>query len=137
MTLTYHRDRPLIQDFANEPWRFDVRLIVNRSAGANTLSIWTVEATDKRRTPLHWHDVEEVLVFQEVDGDAFVRIGDRDYRLESDTSVVVPPGTMHSFGLRGPGLIRAISVLPDPDAEFGHRLFEPGQEPADLPPLSS
>ena len=53
--------------------------------------------------PLHWHDTEEVLVFLEVDGDGFARVGEEEHKIESQTSVVVPPGTVHAFGLRDRG----------------------------------
>jgi hypothetical protein len=33
--------------------------------------------------------------------------------------------------------MKGIAVLPDADAVLGHRLFEAGREPADLPPFGS
>ena len=135
MSVIYHRDRPLLE-FPNEPWRPPLRMAVNRSAGAKEISIWTHDVNGKRRAPLHWHDTEEILVFLLVDGEGYVRVGDQEYRVETDTSVVVPPGTRHCFGLRGPGLLKAIAVLPDADAVLGHRVYEAGSEPPDLPPIT-
>ena len=96
MKVIYHKDRPLLE-FPDEPWRQSLRLAVNRSAGSNSLSVWLAEMGDHHRTPLHWHDTEEVLVFLEVDGDGFARVGDEEHKIESQTSVVVPPGTIHAF----------------------------------------
>jgi len=138
MGLIHHHDRPTMrapEDFPGEPWRLPICIAVNRAAGATSLSIWTHDFHGEKRAPLHWHDCEEVLVFMEVEGDGFVRVGDEEYRLESNTSVVVPPGTIHCFGMRGDGAMKSLSVLPDADAVLGHRLYADGPEPAELPPL--
>ncbi len=60
-------------------------------------------------------------------GEGYVRVGDQEYQVEAESSVVVPPGTRHCFGLHGPGIIKAFAVL-------GHRVFKEGSEPPDLPP---
>ena len=133
MSVNYHRDRPE-QEFPEEPWRLPIRYAVNRESGANTLSIWTHEFSGNRRAPLHWHDVEEVLMFLDVEGNGFVWLGDREYAVESNTSVLVPPGTLHCFGIHDHGSMRSISVLPDADARPGPRVYRVGEEPADLPP---
>jgi len=126
MKVIYHKDRPLLE-FPNEPWRPPLRMAINRSAGSNTLSIWLVDMSGQQRTPLHWHDTEEVLTFLEIDGDGFARVGDEEYKIESQTSVVVPPGTLHAFGLHGGKLLKSVSILPDADAVLGHRLIEKGE----------
>lgn len=66
MSVIHHHDRPLME-FPQEPWRSSLRVAVNRSAGANTLSVWTHDIKDKKRAPLHYHDVEEVVVYIEVE----------------------------------------------------------------------
>ncbi len=133
MKVIYHKDRPLLE-FPDEPWRPPLRMAVNGSAGAESVSVWLHNVEGKKRAPLHWHDVEEVLVFIDVQGDGFVRVGEEEHRVETQTSVVVPPGTMHCFGLRGQGSLKAMAVLPDANAELGHRMFEKGNESYDLPP---
>ena len=133
MGINYHRNRPE-QRYPEEPWRIPIRFAVNREVGAETLSIWTHEFSGKLRAPLHWHDVEEELMFLDVEGDGYVWLGDRALKLESNTSVIVPPGTVHCFGLRH-GTMRSISVLPDADAVPGPRVYAVGQEPADIPPM--
>ena len=109
-------------------------MAVNRSAGANSLSVWLADLRDHQRTPLHWPDTEEVLVFLEVDGDGFARVGDEEYKIETETSVVVPPGNIHAFGLREGRVLKSISILPDADAVPGHRLLEKGEESFEMPP---
>ena len=126
MTVIYHKDRPLLE-FPNEPWRPSLRMAVNRSAGANSLSVWLADLGDHQRTRLHWHDTEEVLIFVEVDGDGFARVGDEEYKIETQTSVVVPPGTVHAFGLRSGRVLKSVSILPDADVVLGHRLLEKGE----------
>ncbi len=133
MKVIYHKDRPLLE-FPDEPWRPPLRMAVNGSAGAESVSVWLHNVEGKKRAPLHWHDVEEVLVFIDVQGDGFVRVGEEEHRVETQTSVVVPPGTMHCFGLRGQGSLKAMAVLPNANAELGHRMFEKGNESYDLPP---
>ena len=120
------------EDFPEEPWRLPICFAVNRSAGATSLSIWTHDFRGEKRAPLHWHDCEEVLVFMEVEGEGFVRLGEQEYRLESNTSVVVPPGTLHCSGCAARAM-KSLSVLPDADAVLGHRLYADGPEPASLP----
>jgi quercetin dioxygenase-like cupin family protein len=108
-------------------------MAVNRSAGANALSVWLADLKAQQRTPLHWHDTEEVLVFLEVDGDAFARLGDEEYKIENETSVVVPPGTIHAFGLRAGTVLKSVSILPDADAVPGHRVLKKGEETFEMP----
>jgi quercetin dioxygenase-like cupin family protein len=96
MKIIYHKDRPAIE-FPDERWRPSLRLSINRSAGSDTLSVWLADMEHHQRTPLHWHDTEEVLMFLEVDGDGFARVDDEEFKIESQTSVV-PPGTVHAFG---------------------------------------
>ena len=135
MSVNHHRDREE-KEFPEEPWRIPIRFAVNREVGATALSIWTHQWSGNKRAPLHWHDVEEVLVFLDVEGDGFVFLGDREYPVESDSSVVVPPGTVHCFGMHGDGSMRSISVLPDADAVPGPRVYKVGEEPAEVPPPS-
>ena len=132
MKVIHYKDRPLLE-FPDEPWRQSLRLAVNRSAGSNCLSVWLAEMGDHHRTPLHWHDTEEVLVFLEVDGDGFARVGDEEHKIETQTSVVVPAGTIHAFGLRDGRVLKSISILPDADAVPGHRLLEKGEESFEMP----
>lgn len=134
MSIIHHKDRPLLE-FPDEPWRPPLRMAVNRSAGATSVSIWLHNVEGKKRAPMHWHDVEEVLVFLEVEGKGFVRVGDREYEVESQTSVVVSAGTVHCFGLHSEGSMKAMAVLPDADAVLGHRVFEIGKEGYDLPSI--
>ena len=135
MGVNHHRDRPQ-REFPEEAWRCPIRFAVNRETGATSMSIWTHQFSGNRRAPLHYHDVEEVLLFVDVQGHGYVWIGDQEYRVESDSSVVVPPGTLHCFGLHGEGSMRSISVLPDADAVPGPRPYKVGEEPAEVPPPS-
>ena len=73
------------------------------------------------------------MVFLEVDGDGFARVGDEEHKIETQTSVVVPPGTVHAFGLRDGHVLK--SILPDADAVPGHRLLEKGEENFEMPDL--
>lgn len=132
MKVIYHKDGPLLE-FPDEPWRPSLRMAVNRSAGANSLSVWLADLEAQQRTPLHWHDTEEVLVFLEVDGDGFARLGDEEYKIESQTSVVVPPRTIHAFGLRRGRVLKSVSILPDADAVPGHRVLNKDEESFEMP----
>jgi hypothetical protein len=51
----------------------------------------------------------------------------RNIKIETQTSVVVPTGTVHAFGLRDGRVLKSISILPDADAVPGHRLIEKGE----------
>ena len=133
MKVIHHKDRPLLE-FPDEPWRPPLRMAVNRSAGANTVSVWLHDVEGQKRAPLHWHDIEEILVFLDVNGDGFVRLGEEEYKVETQTSVVVPPGTVHCFGMHGEGTLKAMAVLPDADAVLGHRVLERGNESFEIPP---
>jgi mannose-6-phosphate isomerase-like protein (cupin superfamily) len=110
-------------------------MAVNRSAGADKLSVWLHDFEGQKRAPLHKHDTEEVLVFFDVKGEGFVRVGEEEYKVESQTSIVVPPGTVHCFGLRGEGTMKSASILPDADAVLGHRMLEKGEETYEIPPV--
>ena len=127
MKLIRHGDRPILE-FPHETWRPSLRLAVNRSAGSNSLSVWLADMQDHQRTPLHWHDTEEVLIFLEVEGDGFALIGGEEFKIESQTSVIVPAGTVHTFGLRNGKLLKSVSILPDADAVPGHRVMQKGEQ---------
>jgi hypothetical protein len=91
------------------------------------LSVWLANLEAKQRNLLHWHDTEEVLVLLEVDGDGFPHVGDEEYEIESQTSLLVPPRTIHAFGLRRGRVLKSVSILPDADAVLEHRLLEKGE----------
>jgi quercetin dioxygenase-like cupin family protein len=117
-----------------EPWRLPIRFAVNRESGAEQISVWQHYYTGERRAPLHWHDMEEVLIFLEVEGEGYVWYDDREYPVESNCSVVIPPNVVHSFGMHGPGAMRTLSILPDADARPGPRVYPEGEEAATIPP---
>ena len=48
------------------------------------MAVWLADLKAKQQTPLHWHDTEEVLVFLEVDGDGFARVGDEEYKSKAN-----------------------------------------------------
>ena len=52
MKVIHHKDRPLLE-FPDEPWRPSLRMAVNRSAGADKLSIWLHDFEGQKRAPLH------------------------------------------------------------------------------------
>jgi hypothetical protein len=41
---------------------------------------------------------------------------------------VVPTGAIKAFRLRGGRVLKSVSILPDADAVFGHRVVEKGEE---------
>ena len=53
--------------------------------------------------------------------------GDEEYKIESQTSLLVPPRTIHAFGLRRGRVLKSVSILPDADAVLEHRLLEKGE----------
>ena len=91
------------------------------------MSVWLAALEAKQRTLLHRHDTEEVLVLLEVDGDGFPHVGDEEYKIESQTSLLVPLRTIHAFGLRRGRMLKSVSILPDADAVLEHRLLEKGE----------
>ena len=52
MKVIHHKDRPLLE-FPDELWRPSLRVAVNRSAGADKLSIWLHDFEGQKRAPLH------------------------------------------------------------------------------------
>src|SRR5438067_12972262 len=56
----------------------------------------------------------------------FPHVGDEEYKIESQTSLLVPPRTIHAFGLRRGRVLKSVSILPDADAVLEHRLLEKG-----------
>jgi len=53
--------------------------------------------------------------------------GDEEYKIESQTSLLVPLRTIHAFGLRRGRVLKSVSILPDADAVLEHRLLEKGE----------
>jgi cupin superfamily acireductone dioxygenase involved in methionine salvage len=73
------------------------------------------------------HQMSQQEMFLEVDGDGFARVGDEEFKIESQTSVIVPPVTVHAFGLRHGNILKSVSIPPDADAVPGHRVTENGE----------
>jgi hypothetical protein len=65
----------------------------------------------------------------------FARVGDEKHKIATQTSVVVPDGTIHAFGLRAGRVLKSISILPDADAVPGHRLLNKGEESLEMPEM--
>ena len=119
MLVVKHSERPYISSASGHP---SLSMVVNREVGASAMSVWVANHEPGEVVPLHLHDVEEVLVFLEGEGEATV--GDETIPIRANMSIIVPPRTPHGYRNTGSGPLRIIATQPDPDAKRG-RLWEP------------
>ncbi len=91
-----------------------------------------MQAHNTKASTWHWHDNEEVLVFLDLQREGFVRLGDMEYVVATQTSIGAPPRMAHCFGLQGHGSMRAVAIMANANTVPGHRVFKKEEEPPQL-----
>ena len=105
MPIYHNNDLPMI----SVP-RIKTRVLVGDGSGATMTALWEQWMSPEGHIPLHYHDVEEVLV---------ILSGDVSLTLESETSAVPAPATvliprkkMHALRPAGTNDVHLLAFFP-------------------------
>lgn len=88
---------PFIQH-AKIPWhdvpRIRTRVLAGPGSGAAETAVWEQWISPDGFIPLHYHEVEEVLVL--LAGSAQVTLGNTEHQVSAEATIVVPAGELHA-----------------------------------------
>ena len=131
MTIVNHDQVP------NTPWRPGQRrkVIAGRDQGLKELSLFWTEVKPGTGAPLHYHEVEEILII--LGGAVEARLDQERQHTPSNHSIVIPARTPHAFTVVGeePATIMAVFSHPEPFLE-GRTTYLEGTPPAEYSPAS-
>ena len=119
-----------IGEQAAEAWRPGqvVREVVGEAQGSSSVSMQHFEVEPGAVTPLHRHDVDEVILV--LGGALRVRIEDAWFAAEAGDVCVFPADTAHGFVGAGEGVSEIMVVFPIPSAiTAGHTTYLEGGPP--------
>ncbi len=105
MPIIQHDDLPI-----HVVPRIKTRIIVEGSSGAASTSVWEQWIHSDGHIPLHYHDVEEVLVI--LAGEAVVTLGDETNVVNAPASILIPPFQMHSLRPHDSNEIHLLAFFP-------------------------
>ena len=71
------------------------RILASRDLGAATTCVFEQWLPPEGYIPLHYHDVEEVVVIMR--GELDVTLADKQQRVAAATTLVIPAGAMHAM----------------------------------------
>ena len=105
-----------------------VREVVGEAQGSSSVSMQHFEVEPGAVTPLHRHDVDEVILV--LGGALRVRIEDAWFDAEAGDVCVFPADTAHGFVGAGDGVSEIMVVFPIPAAiTAGHTTYLEGGPP--------
>ncbi len=110
------------------PWRPNYRkwLITERGDGTTSTDASISEVGVGTGAPLHTHADDELIVI--LSGRLRVRVGDETHEVESDHTIVIPPGVPHGFEAIGDAPARILGFFPAQDP-FLRTVFLEGGPP--------
>lgn len=123
----------IIRHSEQKVWKLDRvthRNIVTPEIGARQMEVWEQFMPDKRGyTPLHYHDVEEVILV--LGGDLTATIGDETSEVEAGTTLFIPPKVVHGLRNNSKKIAHLIAVFPtinpniyEPDGKLAKRAWQ-------------
>lgn len=105
MPIFHHDDIPV-----HKVPRITTRVLVALASGATSSTIWEQWIPSDGFIPLHYHDVEEVLVI--LAGAVEIRLGEETSVVESQASILIPPRQLHSLKPQGDGEVHLLAFFP-------------------------
>ncbi len=86
------------------------RIVTLRSAGAQQMELWEQTMPPGGEIPFHYHECEESLTF--LSGQVEVTLDEETAVVEADTTVFVPPHTLHRIRNVGDEPVRLLAFFP-------------------------
>ena len=122
MSTYSHDDLPVV-----EVPRIRTRILSGPGLGAGETAIWQQWIDPDGFIPLHYHEVEEVLLI--MSGTVELTLDDQVSTVTAPATVVVPARKIHALRPRGESQVQLLAVFPV--AEPG--IFDPSGAPRPMP----
>ncbi len=94
------------------------RKIVTRESGAVSCEVWKQTIPPGGYIVPHFHAYEEVITI--LNGKVEVRLGEESALVEGDTTLLIPPGLIHSLTNRGSEPVRLMAYLSTAEPEVSY-----------------
>jgi quercetin dioxygenase-like cupin family protein len=105
MAVFQHNDLP-----AHKLPRITTRVLVDLASGAASSTVWEQWISPDGFIPLHYHDVEEVLVI--LAGAVELIHGENRTVVESSASILIPPRELHALKPEGAAEVHLLAFFP-------------------------
>jgi quercetin dioxygenase-like cupin family protein len=122
----------IIRHSEQKVWKLDRithRNIVTAETGARQMEVWEQFMPVGGYTPLHYHEVEEVILVLE--GKLTATIGEESSEVEANTTLFIPPKVVHGFRNNSRKIARLIAFFPainpniyEPDGKLAKRPWQ-------------
>ncbi|MDE0735915.1 MAG: cupin domain-containing protein [Pirellulaceae bacterium] len=96
--------------------RIRTRILVGDESGAETTTIWEQWIEEGGHIPLHYHEVEEVLVI--LSGSLVVTLGETTEAVTGPATIVVPPRQLHGVEFSGEKPVHLLAFFPVKDPQI-------------------
>ena len=90
--------------------RIKTRVLVSAQRGAAETAVWEQWIDAGGHIPLHYHDVEEVLVFSA--GEIALTLSEQTTTVSAPATVIIPAGEVHSMQPTGSAQVRLLAFFP-------------------------
>ena len=99
--------------------RIQTRILVGEKSGAAATAIWEQWIETGGYIPLHYHEVEEVLVI--LSGSVDVTLGEAQVTVPAPATIVVPARQIHGLRPSGSEQVHLLAMFP----EKSPQIFDP------------
>ena len=107
--------------------RIQTRILIGDDSGATSTTIWEQWIEPGGHIPLHYHEVEEVLVL--LSGSIELVLGDKQDTVQAPATILVAPRVVHGVQHVGTEQVHLLAMFP----EKSPQIFEPTGKLRPLP----
>ena len=122
MTVFHHESLPV-----HTVPRIQTRILVGDASGAAATTIWEQWIDPGGHIPLHYHEVEEVLIL--LTGSVELVMGDQQETVRAPASILVAPHLVHGLQHVGSEQVHLLAMFP----EKSPQIFDPAGKLRPLP----
>ena len=122
MAVFYHESLPV-----HTVPRIQTRILVGDDSGAATTTIWEQWIEPGGHIPLHYHEVEEVLIL--LAGSVELVMGDQQEVVSAPATIVIAPHLVHGLQHAGSEQVHLLAMFP----ETSPQIFDPTGKLRPLP----
>jgi quercetin dioxygenase-like cupin family protein len=105
MPIVIHAELPI-----HEVPRIRTRVLVSAATGAAATAVWEQWIKPDGYVPLHYHEVEEVLVL--LAGEVVLTESDKITIVRAPATATLPAGVIHGLRPRGSGEVHLLAFFP-------------------------
>lgn len=122
MTVFYHESLPV-----HTVPRIQTRILVGDSSSATATTIWEQWIDPGGHIPLHYHEVEEVLIL--LAGSVELVMGANQETVQAPATILVAPQLVHGLQHTGSEQVHLLAMFPDKSPQ----IFDPTGKLRPLP----